>query len=136
MRILNNVFGSWKWWENVENKDNRWQSEAIRNFFLSEIGTVERRFRKQLLYMVHSDVIWNDIRKVGTAEDILEARTQNGALWRFLKQCLRSRNCLENFKSKDAKWCMLVLFETMFLKLEMLRFFLKQGCKMVHSGSI
>jgi len=23
LRILNDVFGSWKWWENVESKDNR-----------------------------------------------------------------------------------------------------------------
>jgi len=34
---------------------------------------------------------------------------------------------LEKIKSKDANWCILALFETMFCKLETLRKCLKQG---------
>ena len=31
----------------------------------------------------------------------------NGAFWCYLKQCFGSWNCLENFESKEAKWCIL-----------------------------
>jgi len=51
----------------------------------------------------------------------LKARKLNGAFWRYLKRCFGSWNCLEIIESKEAKWCILALFETVFWKLELLR---------------
>jgi len=59
--------------------------------------------------------------EVGTVETILKARKLNGAFWRYLKRCFGSWNCLENFETKEAKWYILALFETVFWKLELLR---------------
>jgi len=42
---------------------------------------------------VHSAAIWNDVLKVKTAENILKARTLNGAFCRYLKQFLGCWNC-------------------------------------------
>ena len=50
---------------------------------------------------------------------MLKAMTLNGALWRYLKRCFGSWNCLENVESKEAKWCVLTLFEMLFWKLEL-----------------
>ena len=73
--------------------------------------------------MVHSDTIRNDVLDVGTDETILKAKTQNGALCLYLKRFLGSWNTWEHFEIKDDVWCILTLFEMMFLKLEMLRKF-------------
>jgi len=61
--------------------------------------------------------------KVGTAEKVLKARKQNGAFWRYLKRCFGSWNCWEKCESKEAKWCILAIFETVFWKLELFRTF-------------
>ena len=82
--------------------------------------------QNQGLYMVKSGAIWNDVED-GTAEKTLKARTQNGALWRYLKLFLGRCNCWENFESKEKIWCILMLFETVFWKLELLRKIGKQG---------
>ena len=86
--------------------------------------------------MVYSYAIWNYVLEVGTAENILKARTLNGAFWRYLKQYYWSWNCWEFFKSNDAKRCILALYETMVWKLELLRTSWKQGWCMVHSDAI
>ena len=70
-----------------------------------------------------------DFSEVGTAENILKPRTIYGALWRYLKRCSWRRNSWENFKSKDTKWCIMALFETIFRKLVLLRKLWKQGEK-------
>ena len=77
--------------------------------------------------MVHSCAICNDLQEVGTAEKKVKARKLNGAFWCCLKWCFGSWNCLENVESKEAKWCIQTLFETVFWKLELLRNFRNQG---------
>jgi len=47
-----------------------------------------------------------------------------------------SWNSWEHFESNDDIWCSLVVFQMMFLKMELLRKLLNQGHKMVHSGAI
>ena len=84
---------------------------------------------KQWPFMVHSGTIWIDVLEIGTAEKIwiqghlmvqsdaiLNSRTLNGVFWRTcnLKRYYGNWNCWENFKSKDAKRCILTLFEIMF----------------------
>ena len=71
--------------------------------------------------MVHSDAIWNDALEVWTAEK--KMGTLNGAFWRYLKRCFGSWNSCENFEVNDANWSVLILFKTLlfFLKLELLR---------------
>ena len=61
--------------------------------------------------MVHSDAIWNDLLEVGTAVNSLRAWTQHCAFWCCLKRCFGSWNCLEQFETKEAKWCIRTLFE-------------------------
>ena len=81
-------------------------SDAIRNFFFLKLEHL-RTFWNQGRCMVHSDAIWNNVLGVGIA-----------------------------FKSKDAKWCILPLLETIFRKLEHLRTFWNLGRCMLHSDSI
>ena len=71
--------------------------------------------------MVHSDAICNVVLEVRTAQKMLKPRKLNGALWRYLKRYFGSYNCIENVETKEAKWCILVLFETVFWKLELHR---------------
>ena len=71
--------------------------------------------------MVHSDAICNGVLEVGSAQKMLKPRKLNGALWRYLKRCFGSQNCIENVETKEAKWCIMALFETVFLKLELHR---------------
>ena len=79
MRILNDVFGSWKWWVNVESKDKLFlKLEQLRTFW------------NQGRYMVLSGGIWNDVLEDGPAEKTLKAKTQNGAFWCYLNRCLGS----------------------------------------------
>ena len=67
--------------------------------------------------MMHSGAIWNNVLEDGSAEKTLKTRKENGAFWRYLKQCSWRWKCWENDKSKDGKWCILALFETYFRKL-------------------
>ena len=98
--------------------------------------------------MVHSGALWNDVflkfklwRKLWKqGENLLHLMlfetmfwnlelvskfwnygTIDGAFWHYFKRSSWSLSCRENFKSKEAKWCTLALFETMFCKLEMLK---------------
>ena len=92
--------------------------------------------KKQGRKIVHSGAICNNVFEVWNDEKILKAWTQNSAFWRYLKLYFGSWNCWENVESKEAKWCILTLFETMFWKFEMLRIFFKmQGRKKVHSDA-
>jgi len=51
---------------------------------------------------------------------MLKAMTLNGAFWCYLKRWFGSWNCcLEHFESKEAKWCIVALFEKVFWKLEL-----------------
>ena len=61
--------------------------------------------------MVHSDTILNDVLDVSAAEKKLKARRRNSVFWRSLKRCFVSWNCLKKAKSKEAKCCILTLFE-------------------------
>ena len=49
--------------------------------------------------------------EVGTAQNCLKSWTIYGAFWRYLKRGLGSWNWLEKGTSKDAKCCILTLFE-------------------------
>ena len=95
--------------------------------------------------VLHSYAIWKDLLEIETAEKMLisrtlnsrtlkrcfmsskvlrkteKTRTLNGAFWHNLKRYFGSWNCWEKFKIKVAKWCLLTLFKTMFLKLEVLK---------------
>ena len=113
---------SWHWWESFETKDTKrcilahfercfWKLKMMRTFW------------NQGRYMVLSGGIWIDGLDDGTAWKTLKARTQNGAFWRYLKRCFGSWNCWEKCESKEAKWCILVLFEAVFWKLELFRIF-------------
>ena len=100
-----------------------------------------RKLWKQGENVEHSDTIWNDVLEVWAAE---KKRTWNGVFWRSLKRCIVSWKCWEHVKSKgeqqcfgiwnwseivevmDDRWCILTLFETMFLKFELLRKLWKQ----------
>ena len=44
----------------------------------------------------------------------------NSPFWRYLKRWFGSWDCRETFENKDANWCFLAVFETIFLKLELL----------------
>jgi len=56
---------------------------------------------------------WRYLKR--TAEKKLKERRKDGALWCYLKWCFGSWNCLEKIESiKEAKWCILALFETVF----------------------
>ena len=136
----------------VENDENMLKARAIYDKWLTMFLKLEqlRTFWNQGRYkMEHSSVIWKDVFEVGPGEKKLKARTQNGAVWRYLKRFFGSWNCLEHFesneaswythmlfqgwfgswnclekcKSKKAKWCILVPLETVFWKLELLRKF-------------
>ena len=72
--------------------------------------------------------------KVGTAEKMLKSRTHT--FWRYLKRCFGIWNFGETFENKDANWWFLAVFETIFLKLELLRTFWKRCRLMVHSTAI
>jgi len=52
---------------------------------------------------------------------MLKQRKLNGIFRRYLKRCFGSWNCLENVETKEAKWHIPALFETVFWKLELLR---------------
>jgi len=75
------------------------QSDAIWNYVL-EVGTPANILNDRRI-MMHFEV--------GTAEKMLKARTLNCAFWRNLKRCFGSVE-----KNKDAKRCIVTLFETMF----------------------
>ena len=118
--ILNDGFGSWKWWDNVESTGNRYCTLTLKENIVFGSWNTWEQFELNDDNMVHSGAIWNDVLKVGTTEIFFKARTQNDALWCYLKRFIWRWNCWEKIKSKDAKWCILMLFETMFLKLELL----------------
>ena len=139
LKARTRFFWSWNSWENFETKDDIWCSlalfetmflkmELLRKLKKKEHKMVHsgaiwmffrklellRKFWKQREKLVHSDAIWNGVLEVGTAEKNVKARKLNGALWCCMKRCFRSRNCLENFESKEAKLCILALFGTVF----------------------
>ena len=45
------------------------------------------------------------------AEKRFKSWTIDGASWRYLQRCSWSLSCWDNFKSNDAKWCILALFK-------------------------
>ena len=114
------------WWESFETKDTK---RCILAHFERCFWKLKmmRKCWKQGQYIVHPDAIRLFFSEVGTAENFLKSKTIYGIFCRYLKLCSWSWNCWENFKSKDAKWCILVLFETIFRKFELLRKFWKQG---------
>ena len=81
-------------------------------------------------YMVHSD----DVLDVWAPEN-LKAMTRHAAFRHSLKRCFGRSNCLDKIESEGVKWCIMTLFETMFLKLEMLRKNWKQGDEVVHANT-
>ena len=62
LRILNNVFGSWKWWENVETRPIDGAFLHYRNRFFPKLEQL-RTFWIKGQCMMHSDAIWNDVLK-------------------------------------------------------------------------
>jgi len=97
--ILNDVFGSWKRWENVE-------ARTIDGAFWRYLKRCScswncwEHLKKQGRKMVHSGAIWNDFSEVGTAEKLLKDWRKNNAFWCYLKRCFGSWNCLENLKPR------------------------------------
>ena len=75
-----------------------------------EVETDDNILKARTILMVHYDAIRTQFFR--TPENILKSRSMYGAFWRYLNQCFWSWNCCENFKSKDAKWCILPLFGT------------------------
>ena len=69
-------------------------------------------------------------------EKKLETRTIDCVFWRYKKIFFWSWNIWEHFKITNDMWYILTLFETIFLKLEMLIYINKQERKVVHSGAI
>jgi len=61
--------------------------------------------------------------EVENDEKMLKARTIDSASWRYKIIFFWSWNSWELFKIKDDIWYILSLFETMFVKLELLRKF-------------
>ena len=83
--------------------------------------------RKNCKQGVNSNNICKNVVKVGTAEKIWkQARILDGAFWGYLKQCW---NCWEKNEIMDDRWCILALFEVMFLKFELLRTFKSNDSK-------
>ena len=70
---------------------------------------------------MHTNAIDSMHSEVGTAEIPFKTRLLNGAFCRNMKRSFGSWNCWENFEIKEAKRCILTLFETMFCKLELRR---------------
>ena len=134
--ILNDGFGSWKWWDNVESTGNRYCTLTLKENIVFGSWNTWEQFELNDDNMVHSGAIWNDVLKVGTTEIFFKARTQNDALWCYLKRFIWRWNCWEKFESKEKKWCILMLFETVFWKLELLWKYWKKGNYMVNSGAI
>ena len=107
---------------NFENKDAKL---CFYCYLKQHLGTLDNTNRLCLLSStslnsVKKTVFWSCWAK-------LKPWTIYCALWSYLKRCFGSLNCWGNFKSKDAKWCILTLFEFSFRKLELLRTFWKQG---------
>jgi len=61
--------------------------------------------------------------EVENDDNMLEARTIDGVFWRYKNIFFRSWNRWEHVEIKDDVWCILTLFETILLKLELLRIF-------------
>ena len=99
-------------------------SGAIRNDIF-EVWAAEKKIN-QGHKMVHFGAIWNSVLEVGIAENILKSWTIDDTFWRYFKRCTWSLSWLERIKNKEAKWCILALFETMFCKLLVLKKW-KQG---------
>ena len=94
LRILNDGFGSWKWWDNVESTDKIWCILTLyENNYFGSWNTWEHFELNLGWYMMHSGAIWNHVLKVETAENILKQRKLNVQFWRHLKRCFGSCNC-------------------------------------------
>ena len=97
-----------------------------KNISFSEVGTPENILNWRTMY----GAFWRYLKRCSWSWNwkIVKARTQNGIFWRYLKRFLRSWNCREKFRKKGEKngWWTLMLFESMFWKLVLLRIFWKQ----------
>ena len=117
---LNQCFGSGNCWENVESEYANWGILAL--FVTMVLFTLQllRKLYKQRCWMVYSKAIWNNVFEVWK----LKTRTLNSAFSIYLKLCFGtcSLNCWENFE------IILMWFESIFWKWELVRQFWNQGC--------
>ena len=84
---------------------------------------------KKLTLTVHSNVIWNDVLEVGSAEKRFKARSLYNAF------CLNLKRCFGNWNLWGKFWN-LSQYERMFWRLELLRNIWKRGRLMLHSSAI
>ena len=107
--VSNDVLEVWTA-ENFKSKYTKWCILSLLETIFSKLDLLRKCWNEGRC-MVHSGAIWNDALEVGTAEKTLKARKLVDAFGRYLKRWFGSWDCLEQFETKEAKWCIRTLFE-------------------------
>ena len=116
--------GGWNCWEYFKIKDADMCKLTVFKTMLLEVELL-----KKLTLTVHSNVIWNDVLEVGSAEKRFKARSLYNAFCLNLKRCFGNWNLWDFFLNLSQ-------YERMFWRLELLRNIWKRGRLMLHSSAI